>query len=331
MKYFKKVSLVLFIFIFALNLSAQVVTKTIDNYGVKFIVAEKVPEKLLFLMGSYSSNEKSSSLNLKADGTGSSDGKTFKYWFECNENNFVSKKPFLDETNNPFNNFTSSSNDYDYNIINIIIEYSDHNYKNSLWVSHILINFKLKKAIIIDYDKYIKTIDSNEIDFNTITLVSPIAPNKFEAKSLGDSIAAKEKPTGTIAENFDWAFETRILNMAGIAFKDAHTDASMKILNDFWNKYKTRFSHWSTSFNIENGNILKFAITQNFTPFLETIVSTYQLDINFIDPADNRNVVDYVNDELEIAITSQGATHPRVKVLKEYKQLLEDLGGKPSK
>ena len=327
----KKIIVTIFIFSLTFNLSAQVATKIIENYGVKFIVAEKVPEQLLFLMGSYNGNEKNNNLNLKADGTGSLNGKMFKYWFECNENNFVSKKPFLDNNNNPFNRISSNSNDYDYNIINIIIEYSNHSNKNPLWVGHVLINFKLKKAIIIDYDKHSKTIDVDKKNFNDITSVAPIAPNKFEAKSLGDSLSAKEKPTGKNAENFDWAFETRILDMAGIVFEDVHTDSSMKILNNFWNKYKTRFTFRSSEFNVENGNILKYAIVLNNTPFLETIVSTYQLDINFIDPKDNKNVIDYVNDELEVATKTQGSNHPRVKVLKEYRELLEDLGGKPSK
>jgi hypothetical protein len=61
------------------------------------------------------------------------------------------------------------------------------------------------------------------------------------------------------------------------------------------------------------------------------MVGTYGMDINFIDPIDKRNVLDYVNDELQGAISLQGVSHQKVKVLKEYKQLLEDMGCKPSK
>jgi len=324
----KKIILTIFIFSLTLNLSAQVATKTIDNYGVKFIVAEKVPEQLLFLMGSYNGNEKNNSLNLKADGTGSLDGKTFKYWFECNENNFVSKKPFLDATNNTFNKITYRSNDYDYNIVNIIIRYSDHNDKNPLLVRHIIINFKSEKAIIIDYNK---TINGNEKDFNAVTQVAPIAPEAEEAKQFSDSISIQEKPVGDNRLYFDYNYETRLMNMAGADVIKETREAAAEKISKWWNKYKTLFRSQSSTFNIENGSVLKFAVAKGFAPFLETIVGTYQMDINFIDPADNRNVLDYVNDEILSTTKTQGADHAQVRILKEYKELLEDLGGKPSK
>lgn len=324
----KKISLVLFILTFTIKLSAQVVTKTIDNYGVKFIVAEKVPLQLLFLMGSYNGNEKNNSLNLKVDGTGSLNGKMFKYWFECSENNFISKKPFLDEGNYPFNNISNKQNDYDYNIINIIIEYSDHNYKNPLSVSHILINFKLKKAIIINYEK---TINGIESDFNIVTKVAPIAPQATEAKEFSDSISIQEKPAGDNRSYFDYNYETRLMNMAGADVIKESREAATEKISKWWYKYKTLFFSQSSSFNLEKGSVLKFAVAKGFAPFLETIVGTYQMDINFIDPADNRNVLDYVNDEILTTTKTQGADHAQVRILKEYKQLLLDLGGKPSK
>ena len=102
-------------------------------------------------------------------------------------------------------------------------------------------------------------------------------------------------------------------------------------ISKWWDKYKTLFCCQSSNFNVEKGGILKFAVVLGFAPFLETIVGTYQMDINYIDPADNGNVLDYVNDEILKTQLTQGFTHPKVKVLKQYKELLEDLGCNPTK
>jgi hypothetical protein len=157
------------------------------------------------------------------------------------------------------------------------------------------------------------------------------APKASDYKSFCDSIAAKEKPIGNDLKFFDFAYEKRLMTLSCADIEKDGKEAATEKVGKMWTKYNKSFKCQSSAFNVEKGNILKFALTQNFTPFLETIVSTYNLDINFVDPADQRNLMDYVNDELKVAISVQGPTHPRVKVLKEYKELLEGLGATPSK
>lgn len=156
-------------------------------------------------------------------------------------------------------------------------------------------------------------------------------PSLSDIKTLCDCVAIKEKPSGKAAEHYDWAWERRLMVLAGTSIETDGFDVATKKLRCFWEKYKTQFSCHSSTFNLERGSLLKFAISQNFTPMFETMVGTYGMDINFIDPIDKRNVLDYVNDELQGAISLQGVSHQKVKVLKEYKQLLEDMGCKPSK
>ena len=156
-------------------------------------------------------------------------------------------------------------------------------------------------------------------------------PSASDIKSLCDCIAIKEKPTGRAAEHYDWAWERRLMALAGTSIETDGFDLATKKLQCFWEKYKTKFRCQSSTFNVERGSLLKFAICLNFTPLFETMVGNYGMDINFIDPADNRNVLDYVIDELKNAIKTQVSQHPKVKVYREYKELLEEYGGKPSK
>ena len=164
---------------------------------------------------------------------------------------------------------------------------------------------------------------------DTISIGPP--PKPTDIKALCDCISVHEKPTEADKPYFDYGYEKRLMNMAGADVTKESREACTEKISKWWDKYKTLFRCQSSSFDVEKGSILKFAVVQGFAPFLETIVGTYQMDINYIDPADNRNVLDYVNDELTKAIKSQGSAHPKVNVLKEYKELLEDLGCTPSK
>jgi hypothetical protein len=157
------------------------------------------------------------------------------------------------------------------------------------------------------------------------------APKPTDYKAFCDSIAAKEKPLGNDQKLFDFAYEKRLMTLSCADVEKDGLEIATSKVGRMWSKYNKSFKCQSTEFNVPKGSVLKFALTHNFTPFLETIVSTYNLDINFIDPEDKRNLMDYLNDELQSTISSQGPSHPRVKVLKEYKVLLEDLGAAASK
>ncbi|HEY8690633.1 MAG TPA: hypothetical protein VIM07_15455, partial [Chitinophagaceae bacterium] len=105
--------------------------------------------------------------------------------------------------------------------------------------------------------------------------------------------------------------------------------AKIKI-QTWWNKYKTKCKCDSLGFNIPNGNLLKFSVSQSLPDVIDTMVSTYGLDINFKDPVDGKNVLDYVNDEL-IRFKSGGISQESIKIYEDYRASLIKLGAKPSK
>jgi hypothetical protein len=98
----------------------------------------------------------------------------------------------------------------------------------------------------------------------------------------------------------------------------------------WWNKYKSQCKCDSNTFNVPNGNILKFAISESQLDFIETLVLNYDLDINFIDPADNRNLLDYLNEEL-LKMQTNGSSKSTIEIYGKYKENQISLGAKPSK
>ncbi len=157
------------------------------------------------------------------------------------------------------------------------------------------------------------------------------APKPTDYKAFCDSISIQEKPTNADKEYFSYGYEKRLMDLSCADVSKEPREVAAEKVSKMWSKYNKNFRCQSSTFNVEKGSVLKFAVVQGFAPFLETIVGTYQMDINFVDPADNKNVLDYVNAELKKALATEGPNHPRVKVLKEYKELLQDLGAIPSK
>lgn len=321
---------------------AQLPTKIIDSYGVKFIVAEKVPEELKFLMGSYRDVNSDKTIKLNSDGTINLEGKNFKYWFECTNDNLVAKMPNLEGY---YPKDIPAAKRFNYSMLSLIVAspytlQSTMTFKGKTYASpdsiivnfrvvHMMVNIEDRKAFI--NESYKQDISGNLLRFEAVTKVGFIAPIYGDTKGMCDVISIQMKPSEDYKEYFDYDYERMLMNFAGADIKKESRESATAKIIEWWNKYKTMFYCQSSSFNLDYGNILKFAVSKGFAPFLETIVGTYQMDINFIDPADNRNVLDYVNDELKKTISLQGPNHQQVKILKEYKELLEDLGGKPSR
>jgi hypothetical protein len=124
-------------------------------------------------------------------------------------------------------------------------------------------------------------------------------PAVSDFKAICSDISARTKAPANESESYEFYYEKRIweLSCANPGTDDEKT-ANAKI-NKMWNKYKKDFKCDTLDFALSNGNILKFSLSQKMPEVIETLAGTYGLDINFVDPKDNMNVLDYVNNEIK--------------------------------
>lgn len=154
-------------------------------------------------------------------------------------------------------------------------------------------------------------------------------PKEIDYKLLCDDIATKAKVIEKESEHYEYVYEKRILQLSCVNVEIDDEETIKRKVQLFWNKYKINCKCDSVSFNVPNGNILKFSTSKN-TDFTENLVLIYDCDINFIDPADNRNLLDYVIDEIE-KLKTTGASKSSVQVYERYRDIIISIGGKPSK
>lgn len=300
--------------------NAHLPTQSVDDgYGTLFIVAKKVPDQLHFLMGIYKS-DKGRTIELRPDGTGVYETNertrsSVKYWFECSETGFVGKRQGPDGKTQ----------------INILIEIkregnnkSEPTSFNSYLVLGIVIDANEETSEILTCFKKIKFPLSV---FNEVTENAVIAPTEFDCKALCGDIGSRTKAPQEEIEYYQFYYEKRLWELAGVNSKvDSEAEIIRKV-GILWKKYKKRFKCDSLEFGVQNGNILKFAISMNMFQVVELLGSAYSLDINFTDPADNMNLLEYLNSEVS-RLSLQQNTKGSIGLLKDYIEIVINLGGK---
>lgn len=98
--------------------------------------------------------------------------------------------------------------------------------------------------------------------------------------------------------------------------KDSPITVNSKVKHT-WDTYKKDFYCTADGFRVDQGNILKYSVYQDFPIFVDGVVKTFDLDINFKDPSDGKTVLDYIQDEI--------AAYKKLKNSKDKLAQLEEL------
>ncbi len=155
-------------------------------------------------------------------------------------------------------------------------------------------------------------------------------PKDSDYRLICGDLVTKSKVPGDEAEFYEYIYEKRLLHMACVNIGIDSEEIVKKKVQAWWEKYKTKCKCDSITFNVPNGSLLKFAISQSQPEFIDILVFNYNLDINFVDPADGRTDLDYLNDQIEI-LKGDGSSQGTIDIYEKYKRNLITLGAKPSK
>ena len=107
----------------------------------------------------------------------------------------------------------------------------------------------------------------------------------------------KDKRVSKLDE-YTYDFEEILLKMACVDLKKDSRETIIRRVNCMWNKYKTKCKCDSLGFNVPNGNIAKYVINFNFPEFYYFLKENYNLDFDYTDPADGKNLAKYLDEEI---------------------------------
>jgi len=155
-------------------------------------------------------------------------------------------------------------------------------------------------------------------------------PQESDYKAICGGIAVRAKSSQNHSYWTEYWYEMKLLQMACFNLDVDDVEIAKKKLQIFWSKYKTSCKCDALDFGLPNGNLLKFALSQHMPDVIETLADTYGLDINFTDPADGLNLLDYIIGEIERLkkLTNSAGS---IKVYEDYKARVIGLGGKSNR
>jgi hypothetical protein len=94
-----------------------------------------------------------------------------------------------------------------------------------------------------------------------------------------------------------YAFEVILTSAAGGTAGDTPQQVKAK-LQRYWLDNRASFACSQLGFSIRQGNVAKLAFERNSKVVIADFLRRWNLDMNFIDPADGKTVLDYVEGQL---------------------------------
>lgn len=119
-----------------------------------------------------------------------------------------------------------------------------------------------------------------------------------------------------------YSYQRKIYALACVNSSDG-PEAIQRKVQTFWNQYSNDLTCDSLSFNVSNGSILKLAVSRKFDDFINEAVTDWKVGLNKIDSADQKTVLDYIQDEL-----SKVRGTPLESKLRHYYETFRNAGAK---
>ena len=103
----------------------------------------------------------------------------------------------------------------------------------------------------------------------------------------------------TLVENQDSQYKKQLREMSCVDLTKDSPETILAKVQCMWRKYYAEFGCNDSGFLVPQGNILKYAVNQEFEYFIDGVVEEFGLDINLKDPADGKTLLDFVLDEIK--------------------------------
>ena len=192
--------------------------------------------------------------------------------------------------------------------------------------SYILCDERKEKEIT-DYIKKTAAIIKKEEEAGN-------APTYVDLKRFCDDIFMPRPPQvqGFSPIEFSYNYEYRFWKLAGVVpGKDSEEIGVLKV-QKWLEKYKRLLvCNENRGFSVPYGGLLKYAVHNNFTHLLDTFTLTYEVDINFVDLGDGKNVIDFIDDEIRRLNPPGSKPDEAVKTLQRYRAKYVSLDAKTSR
>lgn len=133
----------------------------------------------------------------------------------------------------------------------------------------------------------------------SITQSCPIEKARQVLPYLCNSISTKGKDSDPDSD-YVWVYQRLVYEGSCVDFANDSKSAIREKVNLFWN-HASKVGCDASDFDVQNGNLLKYAFKKKFRDFIIDAAQVWQLEprfINQVDASDRKNTLDYARDEI---------------------------------
>ena len=145
-----------------------------------------------------------------------------------------------------------------------------------------------------------------------------------DVKILCSMICSKRRDAKKGTETYPFDYQSYLFKIACTSRDDPEEVMNQKI-QAFWKKHQSMLQCEAFGFNLGRGDLIKYGVSNYFDEFVGD-VTLWGVDLNKIDPADGKTVLDYVKEEME---KKKGTALEYT--LKYYYAILKESGAKHRK
>ena len=133
-----------------------------------------------------------------------------------------------------------------------------------------------------------------------VSAPSRAAPERLEPADVCEAVSGQMLETDE-SRGTHYSYQTKIYALAGVQVSKDGPELIRRKIQAWWKADAKRMVCSQLNFSVHNGGILKLAVERNSRDFLNDMVRKWQVDVNVVDSADGKTVLDYVEREIEEA------------------------------
>lgn len=144
------------------------------------------------------------------------------------------------------------------------------------------------------------------------------APTKLPAVCMAVTNAQKDT-----SGKYDFHYQKLVYEAACSSPLDDDEDKGNQKIRRLWLENADRLVCNNSSFDVQSGNVLKYAVSARFEALLVDAALIWKVDLNRVDASDGRTVLDYTYDEI-----SRNKGKSIESTLRSYYDMLRSAGAK---
>ncbi len=149
----------------------------------------------------------------------------------------------------------------------------------------------------------------------------PNAPDASRLRHICMSISERVRDPQPLAPHYNFEYERKILEASCVNIPGDSEAVQNQKIQRMWQQLESTLICNSTSFGVNNGGLIKFAISSLFDDLIEN-VAIWRVNLNKVDASDNMTPLDYLKARID---NSQGTENARFR---SYFTRLRNAGAK---